>query len=745
MRLRYWAFGLLTLVSAQTVSSQSFGFVVEAQWREPSGNVQAVVFAPTGDWFVAIAGHRVLAYDLGPQSGPPTLRNSFVAPAEVLGAAISPDGKTLAVVDRAGRLALLSAASFEPLAKIENAHKKEARTVTFSSDGSYLVTGGEDGRLRVWTARGQPFAELTQGARHKGPISLVAALPSARRVLSVGKDRKIILWDLDTQQALRPTQVELAVLDADLGGDGKTLVLGLQRLTGNRGRTAPITQLGSSGSPSAPPSTSESSLAHSIRADDRIRLIDAESGFLMRDFLGEQQDLNAVTVSPDGRFVAAAGSGSYASVWDATTGDRITNIPLEQPATAMAFSPNGKWLVTGTESGSIVLLKLSGVRPAAPSRKGHIVIIVLSPSGFTPERSTTAAIPRIATPSVRIQGKIKTPVPLKSLLVGGKEITSLVADDSGDVKFNAWVPLPAPGTHEVEIIAENLEGQIERQVLAIERTQQPSVPPPDGRAGRRIALIVGISDYADSSIDLEYADRDAKVLYDTLTNPALGPAAFDRRDVRLLVNKEATLAGINTGLRDFLRQAREEDSVLFYFAGHGAPDPNQLGDLYLLAHDTEPENIAGTGLLMRHVRETIAEIPAKHVLILTDACHSGGMASAPGLRSLKTNPIHQVFLDKLQHASGGLAILTASEAAQVSFENSRWDGHGVFTHFLVKGLRGAADEDRDNIVALGELLEYVREHVRRETSSKQIPAIGATSFDRDLPLAISNSTGNGRP
>lgn len=732
---------LLFLASAPATPAQSFGFVLEGEWQPRSGAIRSVAFAPDGRWFAVVVEGHILTYTVDPEGGVPSLRGSFGGKEQILGLAISPDGNTFAVVDRTGGLAVLDATSLQVSAVQKEAHKRGARAVTFSSDGSYVVTGGEDGRLRVWTARGQPFAELSRGARHKGEISMVAALPSARGILSVGRDRQIILWDLDTQRALRPTQVDLEVLSAGLGGDGKTLVLGLQRLTGNRGRNTlvgPVAGLGSvdpnSRTVYTPPPTSEAGLAHSIRANDLIRLIDAESGLQVRDLLGEQQDLDAVAVSPDGRFIAAAGGGAYASVWDATTGDRLTNVPLQDPATTLAFSPDGKWLVIGTESSSLALLKLSGVHPAhRPGPAREILIFILSPGGLSDQRG--APVPRFATPSVRIQGKIKTAAALKSLLVAGREVTSLVPDETGDLRFNVWVPIKEPGTHDIEVIAENLEGAIARHSFRVERAAVPAIAS-SGKPGRRIALVVGISDYADSALDLEFARRDAKAMYDTLTNPALGPAAFDRRDVRLLVDSEATVANINTGLREFLRQARDEDSVLFYFAGHGAPDPNQLTDLYLLAHDTSPNNVAGTGLLMRHVREAIAEIPAKHVLILTDSCHGGGIAAAPGLRSVTANPIHDVFLQRLRHASGGLAILTASEAAQVSFENARWDGHGVFTHFLVKGLRGEADADRDGIVALGELVEYVREQVKRETNSRQIPAIGATSFDRDLPLAV---------
>jgi hypothetical protein len=72
---------------------------------------------------------------------------------------------------------------------------------------------------------------------------------------------------------------------------------------------------------------------------------------------------------------------------------------------------------------------------------------------------------------------------------------------------------------------------------------------------------------------------------------------------------------------------------------------------------------------------------------------------------------------------------------QLSQEDARWGGgHGVFTHFLLEALRGAADEDGDQIVTLGESVEYVRDRVRRETGNAQIPTISQTAFDPYLPL-----------
>ncbi|HEV7514663.1 MAG TPA: caspase family protein [Thermoanaerobaculia bacterium] len=706
------------LFLARLGTAEDFGFVFTTRWALPAGPVHALAFSPDGHWFVAAAGERATVFDLGHDGSPkqrgelPGLRQ------ETLGVVVSPDGRTIAVVDDGGALRLYASASLQLLAVVPKAHSGKALAVAFTGDGSYVVTGGHDGKVKVWTLKGEPFADLARGARHDGDVVMVAGLPPGRKVLSVGKDGKVILWQVDTQQALRPTEVNSGVRSAAMGGDGKTLALGLQLLTGNRFRSGHL-----------------GSLAHEIQTDDRVRLIDADNGTQLRDMEGERQDLDTVAVTPDGRFVASAGGGSSTAVWDAVTGKRINNIPADEPVTAIAFGPDGKWMLIGTKKASLSLYQLSGVGPGTrPVSPSPLIILIVDPAEL-PDEAAAARGPalRVETSTFRLRGRIKTSTPLKSLVVGGKEITSITRDDSGDYLWNAYVPLPA-GRSAIEVVAEDQKGTIARRSYVVERAEK-APPPPVGK-GRRIALIVGVSSYHNPGINLKYADADARALYDLITNPALGPAAFHPEDVRLLLNEHATVKDITTGLRQFLKQARENDFVLFFFAGHGAPDPDHLQDLYLLAHDTDPENIAGSGLLMRNVREAIAEIPARDVLIMTDACHSAGMAAPESVRSITINPIHQIFLDKMLHASGGLAILTASEAAQVSYENSRWGQHGVFTHFLLEGLKGAADADGDHVVTLGELMEYVREKVKEATRSKQIPAIGPHSFDRDTPLAV---------
>jgi len=82
-----------------------------------------------------------------------------------------------------------------------------------------------------------------------------------------------------------------------------------------------------------------------------------------------------------------------------------------------------------------------------------------------------------------------------------------------------------------------------------------------------------------------------------------------------------------------------------------------------------------------------------------------------------------------------VAVITASDDQQLSREDRVWrGGHGVFTYYIIRGLEGEADFNKDNTVTLGELIPYVSEKVRRETGNDQSPTV-AGKFDPALTIS----------
>jgi hypothetical protein len=265
------------------------------------------------------------------------------------------------------------------------------------------------------------------------------------------------------------------------------------------------------------------------------------------------------------------------------------------------------------------------------------------------------------------------------------------------------------------------------------------LPPLSSTSSQHWAVVIGVSSYSDSRIpSLRYAAKDAQALHDWLVSPSGGRYAPAR--VKLLTDRNATAANIKEALYTWLRQTIEEDVVVIYFAGHGSPDsPDTPQNLYLLPHDTRYDAIASTGFPMWDVETALKRfIKAKRVVVLADACHSGGVGASfdvarRALGDVQPNRISS-GLQNLASVGAGIAVISASDDRQLSAESAKFGGgHGVFTHYLLEGLKGKADYNNDSRVTLGELIPYLSEHVRRETLNAQSPTV-AGRFDPALTL-----------
>jgi len=269
--------------------------------------------------------------------------------------------------------------------------------------------------------------------------------------------------------------------------------------------------------------------------------------------------------------------------------------------------------------------------------------------------------------------------------------------------------------------------------------EKPRLPDLSTSVGVQWALIIGISKYRDSKIPgLRYASADARAFYDWAVSSSGGKISPSR--INLLLDENATGATIKDGLFNWLSKALAEDVVIIYFAGHGSPQtPDQTNNLFLLPYDADYSNIATTGFPMWDIHTALKRfIKSKKVIVIADACHTGGVGQAFDIarragRGIKVNPINSE-LHSLSKVGDGVCVISASDDNQLSREGQQWGGgHGVFTYFLLKGLKGEADYNGDRKVTLGELIPYVSEHVRRETKSNQCPTI-AGKFDPALTI-----------
>lgn len=247
--------------------------------------------------------------------------------------------------------------------------------------------------------------------------------------------------------------------------------------------------------------------------------------------------------------------------------------------------------------------------------------------------------------------------------------------------------------------------------------------PPEKRSGQTFAVVIGISRYDRSGSgipNLKYADRDAMSFLQFLQSPAGGSLKDD--SVTVLLNEKATTQNIRHALYTFLTEALPQDTVVIYIAGHGAPDPHDPRNLYLLTADSRLDDMGGTAFPMWQMQDVFERIlKAKRVITIADTCRSFGFTGARAEGgSTGINLVNQYMARYA--ATGQRAVITASDISEPSFEDVRWgNGHGVFTYFLLKGLQGDADKNHDGVVTAGELFAYLKQTVPEETNGKQNP------------------------
>jgi uncharacterized caspase-like protein len=122
--------------------------------------------------------------------------------------------------------------------------------------------------------------------------------------------------------------------------------------------------------------------------------------------------------------------------------------------------------------------------------------------------------------------------------------------------------------------------------------------------------------------------------------------------------------------------------------------------------------------------EALEKLPAKEVVVMLDSCFSGatGRSVLPsGARPLT------LTIENPALTSRKLAVLSAASGTQISSDYDK-EQHGLFTYFVLKGLRGDADKDGNGVVDVNELYEYIR---------KRVTVVASEELNRDqTPLLM---------
>ena len=232
----------------------------------------------------------------------------------------------------------------------------------------------------------------------------------------------------------------------------------------------------------------------------------------------------------------------------------------------------------------------------------------------------------------------------------------------------------------------------------------------DAAVLRRFVLVAGANSGGSERVTLKYAVSDGENFVRVLE--AMGGVAEE--DVFLL--REPSSASFTSALKDLgdrVGQTPTENvrrEVIIYYSGHA--DDRGL----LLGEDRLP---------YQSLREQIDEIDADVHITVLDACASGAITR------LKGGSRRQAFLVDESSQMEGYAFLTSSSADEAAQESDQI-GASYFTHYLVSGMRGAADASGDGKVTLGEAYQFAFHETLATTAETQS---GAQHPSYDINLA----------
>ncbi len=233
------------------------------------------------------------------------------------------------------------------------------------------------------------------------------------------------------------------------------------------------------------------------------------------------------------------------------------------------------------------------------------------------------------------------------------------------------------------------------------------------------AVIIGVASYNHMPV-LRYTDDDAYRIYAFLKSPEGG--ALDDSRIRILIDEDATKKNIVDAMENTFGQAGPNDLVLLYFSGHGLKGS-------FLPFDFDGYN---NKLFHEEVNDILRKSPARFKLCIADACHSGSLLAMRGSAELPS--LLSAYYENLAKAQPGTALIMSSKSDETSLESSGLR-QGVFSHFLIRGLKGEADGNGNDLVTIQELYDFVKANVRTYTGYRQSPVIQG-DYDKTLTVAV---------
>ncbi|GEM_PF-3724780 len=587
--------------------------------------------------------------------------------------------------------------------------KSLVMAVCYSPDAKWLVSGGSDGGIFLWSVDGkEDHKKLTS---HSSRVSCVTFSPDGQVIATASSDQRILLHALD-------------------GGLIHTL----------EGHGSPINSLHFDAS---------GKQLVSVAEDGDIKIWDVALGKEIVTILMSESGDGNIMFTPDFYYRADRGTQNLVGFNVDNQFFSFEQFDISHHRPDKVLSRFGR-----SSEGQLRLLR------SAYKKRQEIYgqrAQGLSSNFSAPRLSTNFNKLPLGTNDLEIELNIsaydenyelrRLNIWVNNVPVFGARGT--VLDGNHEVRKRIQIPL-SNGRNQIQLSVTNSQG-VESYRQMTDVTCNTQVKP------RLFIVALGASTFDSSAFDLDFPLKDARDIIRAYTEYS---SAFDEVIVDSLFNQEFNSANIER-TKSRLLNSKVNDQVIIFFSGHGLLDDSLN---YFFATSTTdfdyPEN---TAIPYALVEELLDSIPARNKVMFIDACHSGEVDAetyafykSRFISDLTEQDLHfKGFLRKGKEQivrelglrtsfelmkylfadlrmMTGATVISSSSGAQSSYEGNGVK-NGTFTYCLLKGLRkGGADLNGDNQITISELQQFVATEVPKLTHGIQQPTYRVENIANDF-------------
>jgi len=664
----------------------------------------------------------------------------------VYSVAFSPRNGLLASAGLDRKIILWNTSSWEQAGIIEG-HRGGINTVAFSPDGAVLASAGEEEDIFLWDARARKkIAQL------KGHTSIVYALafgPHGVMLLSAGKDRNLIQWNVDEQLLVRKLSGHESIIYSitvsrdgqsvfTAGHDGKVGIWGMAEFSSFRKKpsesdaqftarvkdmrvpfSSPVV-LGRYNKRKGGYETTISGSPAFIRVPrEKLRMIKKQKG--------------KTTVQGTLRYV----DKERAELVDAVlmggmTGDVLafgvrTGVPSPEVAKA-AESEKARV----EEKRKITSKSAETVETGAPDLSYTVAFSDTNNDSVIQGGETVALNVTVRNRGKGTANKVRINIAGEDAVLNaigrGKVIGDVAPGEEKTTEFSGIVPYDVEEKNvTMEVSLKEGKGYSPREIKAFTIAMKPAemertttvlsnvedvnvIPTaPKGYVCKDCyAVVIGISKYR-SVPEIKYASKDAETVKKYLHTVGGLPS----QNIKFMTDDMATKADIESSIEEWLpKRVKPSSKVFVYYSGHGTPDP-MTNESFIVPYEGEPGSIKKLYPLKK-MYASLNKLPAEKMLVMLDSCFSGS-----GERSIFPEGARPVSLAIENPVLAGekMIVLAASEGDEISSDYDE-GGHGLFTYYLLKGMKGDADVDENGKVDIAELYLFVKDRVSETALNK---------------------------